>query len=219
VLFRAYEETYCPDSEILKKFPNEQKRVEKTVSFLKSYSDSQTIICLQEVSTSVVNELNRVYHETHSIFTHTISDNFVSSLNRGETCEDEHLVTLAPKDYVYEKGYAHPTSNGYLIVRNDRIRMVNCHLCPQKYTKDSILPYLLSEFGNPDTFIAGDFNEEHSVVDTNLNKVFKCPFYGETYKNEIIDQIIFSNKEYKYETNVIDSNNLSDHRMIILCIL
>jgi hypothetical protein len=204
VLYRAYEEKFNPNSEILSTYSREEDRVAQIVSLLKEHIDLDTVACLQEVSTPVILGLVKEFEKSHRIFSYNLR-------------EDEHLVTITPKEFKLENGYSHDTSNGYLEVTNGISQVINCHLLPQRYTKKNILEYLC-KMGNTkrDTFIAGDFNELHSKVKEKLQGKFTCPYYGRTYKHKAIDQIVFNAKPSEHTAQKINQVHISDHHMILL---
>jgi hypothetical protein len=203
VLFRKYEEEYYPNSKILEKYPNENERVTKIVAFLKENSNAQTVLCLQECSTQVLDSLVTIFKSTHFVYSYNIRDN-------------EHLVTITPKEFQMVWSGPHNTTNGYLIVYNGLYHIVNCHLLPQRYAKSSVMKRL-REFGEEYgiVFIAGDFNETHRNVKERLWMKYSCPYYGKTYKHKAIDQIVF-NLDMVYETSIIKQEYISDHHAISL---
>jgi hypothetical protein len=207
VLYRKYEEKYNPRSQILKTYPKEIDRVTAIVSKLKANVNSNTVICLQEASTNLINVVATVFATTHQIFATKIRDN-------------EHLVTVVPVNITVNCTYwSHGTSNGYIAIQSDLYHIVNCHLLPQRYAKSSVMEYLNEyESNNKNVFIVGDFNEKHNKIRNSLQTRFVCPYYGKTYKKKPIDHIIFdvTDKTCKYTPTLITQTNLSDHHAIML---
>jgi len=212
VLYRDYETKYNPTSKILT--VSEEERVCKIIELLKPQVESTTVICLQEVSSKVMMALFHAFEATHTIFSHNIR-------------EDEHLVTVTPKEYKLcfatveeQQRTENHTSNGFLTVSNDRYIIVNCHLIPQRYAKVNVLEHLLSfttsRKGNKTVFIAGDFNERQKIVKMTLGDHFTCPSYGRTYKKKPIDHIIFTKNIVNYTAGHILQNLISDHHAIKL---
>ena len=65
VLYRAYEEKFNPNSEILATYSREEDRVAQIVSLLKEHVDPDTVACLQEVSTPVILGLVKEFEKSH----------------------------------------------------------------------------------------------------------------------------------------------------------
>lgn len=206
VLYRGYEELYCPDSTILSAFPKETERVAEIVLMLSVVSqvDKDTVVCLQEVSSDVIAALLSQFGKSHTLFSHCVRN-------------DEYLVTIAPKHFVMEWSGSNDICNACLSVSNDLCRVVNCHLLPQRYAAADVMEYLL-ELQTDDklTLIAGDFNEVHKTVKERLHDKYVCPYYGKTYKKKAIDQIVFTpNCFAEYETGK-HMTDISDHHLIYL---
>jgi len=201
VLYRDYEEKYCPKSKVLSSYPDENDRIKNMLDLLKSNVTENTIICMQEVSDLVIKELNKTFGKEYSIFTYNIRDN-------------EHLVTITPRGFSKIAAFTNASTNGYIIVENDKFVVINCHLIPQRYSNVDVLSYLI-EFHktNSKIIIAGDFNEKHSIVKERLENYFTCPFYGNTYKKNPIDHIIF-NCFGEFTPEKVHQKYISDHHMI-----
>ena len=205
VLYRAYEEKYNPVSKILKTYPKEEDRVNGIISLIQVMSDNVTVICLQECSSAICDKLTTVFAKTHRVFTYNIQN-------------DEHLVTLASKEFKMIWKGTHETCRGYIAVHNDSVTIINCHLLPQRYAKSSVMKLLR---GFLDTysgvvFVAGDFNENHKKVKEKLGGYYVCPYYGKTYKKKPIDHIVFAIDEAQYKNTLIIQEQLSDHHAIML---
>jgi hypothetical protein len=205
VLYRAYEEEYYPDSTILKTYPKEEDRVNGIITLIQNKANNDTVICLQECSSTICEKLATAFAETHRVFAYNIRN-------------DEHLVTVAPKEFKMIRGGSHETSNGYLAVHNGPVTIINCHLLPRRYAKSSVMKHLqgfLDKYPGI-VFIAGDFNEIHKKVKEKLGEYYVCPYYGKTYKNKPIDHIVFTMDDAKYKTTLIKQDQLSDHHAIAL---
>ena len=202
-LYRKYEELYNPTSQILKTYPDDSERISDIVSVIQHVLTTKTVVCLQECNNQLFHLLQTNIN-THDIFKNTIRD-------------DECLITMTPKNtFVQEENMVHPSSNGYLTVSNDKYRIVNCHLIPQRYASVSVLDYIknIGTENGKTTIIAGDFNEYRQKISQELQNKYTIPKYGKTYKNREIDYIIINKKNLIYETLIIETN-LSDHRAII----
>lgn len=204
VLYRDYEKEYKPDSKILLAYPNEEEREDEIINMLNQNITLESVVCLQEVSQNLLDKIFEKFSQTYKIFFYNIR-------------YEEFLVTLTPFNFEMVSGYSNNTSNGYLIVKNNYMKIINCHLVPQCYTHENVLRYV-RKFSNDKllTFVAGDFNELYKVVRSRLQTNFICPYYGRTYKKKPIDQIIFNQSLYKYRSEKVLQRNLSDHRMIKL---
>jgi hypothetical protein len=202
ILLRKHEKKYQPKSIILKTYPNEKLRIQNIIYLLDSLITNQTIACLQEVSILTIALLLKKFEKTHNIFYYNIK-------------KDEFLVTITPPQFYILKKFKNKTSNGYLIVSNNIINIINCHLIPQKYTKQKVLPYISNLGNHKPTFISGDFNEIHKNIKNKL-KNWICPHYKKTYKKKSLDHIIFNKPIKHYKINNINSKNLSDHNLIYL---
>lgn len=202
ILYRKHEEKYNPNSIILKTYTNEKNRIIDTINLLQKYMKSDTIVCLQEVSYDAISILMRFFEHTHNIFFYNVR-------------KSEYLVTIAPRDFKLFKSYRNSISNGFLIIHNNKYFIVNCHLIPQRYTRYSVMDYLLNLLSQNELFIVGDFNELYKNIKKQLSKRYTCPYYGKTYKRKAIDQIIF-NIDISYTTRLIKQKNISDHHAIEL---
>jgi len=202
VLLRDHAEKYSPESEILSYWPHENYRENKIINILKIYSDNNSIIALQEVSSSLLEKLKTSFNNK-SMFTYQISDN-------------EYLVTITPESsYVQEPWIQNEIANGYLVVKKDKLLIINTHLIPQRYTKYNVLKYILNLPSDMNNIVAGDFNENWKKVNISLESKYKIPFFGNTYKKRQFDHIIFDkNLPYNYSINHILCENVSDHNLI-----
>jgi hypothetical protein len=119
VLFREYEETYNPNSSILKEWKNESEREDKIIKILKENSDDNSIILLQEVSQNLLEKIMNSFQEKQ-IFSYNVRSN-------------EFLVTITMKE-IFEKELIkqHDTANGYLSIVKNNLRIINTHLIPQR---------------------------------------------------------------------------------------
>lgn len=206
VLFRPYELKYNPSSLILNN--DESYRTKHIIAkLLENITNNTTAICLQEASSEFITMLrNNINHSIYDIFTYQIETN-------------EYLVTIAIKGYNLYNTFKHPTSRGYLVIRNHHTTIVNCHLKPQYCCKENIMDYLTCFYTtNKDVYIIGDYNEKYKNVKNSMyNTLFTVPFFGKTYKQRSIDHIVFYSVLYNnYKTDIIEKNTLSDHNGIIL---
>lgn len=200
-LYREYEEKYHPDSFILKKFSNEKDRINSIIKLLLSYTDNNCIICLQECSNILLEEIQKKF-KNNLIFYQNIRNN-------------EFLITITPLNFEKEVWSSHPSSNGYLVVKNGNFRIINTHLIPQEYVKKyCVLDYIMELPENYITVVAGDFNENWATVNLKLSRRFVVPKFGKTYKKWSIDHIILDKRieSYKKINNI--KNILSDHNAI-----
>lgn len=207
VLYRKYEERYNPNSLILHEYPEEFLRVIQIVAFIYNQMTKDTIVCLQEVSSMLLDALTSVFKHSHRIFDYQDS-------------REDFLVIIAPNNFYLDFCLSHKTSNGYISITDGNINVITCHLIPQRFISrnTNVLEYLRNLCkSNRKTFIAGDFNEQYKIVKSKLDNDFICPYYGKTYKRKALDHIIFkSSIEDKYLVNKIDNEFLSDHDMIVL---
>jgi hypothetical protein len=210
-LYRAYEQKYNPESEILRKYLNEDDRLEEITGIVSEYLDQYTVICLQECSLELI-ELLRPRIQTHTLFTHNIRD-------------EEYLVTMTPTTagFSQETCEVQPGANGCLIVSNHKYRVVNYHLIPQKYAQKGVkvLDYVRNLPQDKICIVAGDFNEKHKKVKNTLRDRYIVPFFGRTYRQRSIDHIIVDKSiklitTVNYTTRVIETDNVSDHKGILL---
>ena len=206
VLLRDYEEKYNPESKILTVWIDETQREDKIIDVISAHSNNDSIILLQEVSLSLLDKIKKIF-EYKLLFTHKITEN-------------EYLVTLTPYFYNKEEWLQNEVSNGYLVVKNNNLRIINTHLIPQRYVKYNVLDYILKLSNHIDTIIAGDFNENWKKVNTILESRYRVPFFGNTYKKRPIDHIIFDKRLlYTYTTTNVLCEKISDHNLIKLSIV
>lgn len=206
VLLRDHEERYNPDSTILSLWNQEKYREDKIINILEKYSDENSIILLQEVSLLLLKKIKDTFVDK-SIFTHQISEN-------------EYLTTITPLFYNKEEFEQIEGTNGFLIVIKDKIRIINTHLIPQRYTKHNVLKYILNLPLDIYNIIGGDFNESWKRVNNLLESRYDTPFFGNTYKKKQVDFIIFDKKlNYTYISEHILCENISDHNLIKIIIV
>jgi hypothetical protein len=202
-LVRKYEEKYNPTSLILKKYPEEQKRLTEIVDIIAGIITPDTIVCLQECSQALVEMLENTLGE-YRIFKKMIF-------------EDEFLVTIVKKDTNLEvEENSVPLRRGCLVLVNAFYRIINCHLVPQKYIEIPIFDNLKSIAKNDKiNFICGDFNSIY-LEKIFPKKYYTVPFFGTTYKKKSIDNIIVSRPNLDHTAYKIDPEQLSDHTIIKL---
>jgi endonuclease/exonuclease/phosphatase family metal-dependent hydrolase len=224
VLYREHEERYNPTSTILTTFTKEDDRCNSIIKFILENTNENTVICLQECSNKIILLLETNF-KTHNLYSQNIIKN-----------TDEYIITLLPKNihthtHTHTHTYTHINKVEYnvtitynlypfraiLILENDNIRIINCHLIPFKYSKIDIVKSF-TQFNDKLTIIAGDFNEEKKYVNRKLKHLYTIPSFGHTYKNKQIDYIIF-NKDYIYDCFTLDNHNISDHKPILLEII
>ena len=207
-LIRAYEEKYNPESDILKLYPDETVRTKEQFDFVIENA-TNSIVCLQECSGNLVTLLEEFFStRKFTVFKECISEEF-----------DEYLVTIAPPTFRKEKSFPFDGAHGLLIISNTQIRIVNCHLKPQKLAKTNILNYFKFYTSDRQLVICGDFNEKYQYVSKGLKKRYVIPKFGLTYRKKQIDYIMFENTSLVKTIQVIKKRTvispLSDHRMIL----
>jgi hypothetical protein len=203
-LFRQHDIKYNPMSETLRLYPDDNERNNNILSLIVNNSDKDTFICLQECSKELVELLKNNFSESHNIFICNVID-----------YEDEYLITLSPKWF---KCYQEDMSKypkiprGYIILEGETLRIVNCHLKPQRHC-DFDTMYIIKNLDKKITIISGDFNEELKIVRKKLTN-YTIPHYGKTYKKKQLDHIIINRNHVEITTSMIQVNYLSDHKMI-----
>ena len=223
VLYRKHEEHYNPQSEILKIYPEEENRLDAIVTFiitnvinsnsitssLDISSAPSTIICLQEVSLTLLKKLRTAFDPVN----YTI---FAYNLER-----EEYLVIIAPIDFQLLYSGKYMSAKACQIITNDKIRVVNCHLTPQRFCRIHPVEvlYALNKDRSIPLAVVGDFNEEYRLLRRQLgnNSEFILPYFHKTYKNKSIDQIILSHPDHFLEIKNpqhFPKGYLSDHNMI-----
>jgi hypothetical protein len=200
VLYRQYEEKYNPGSCILKNYPVESKRAENIVHVVKQYCKDKNVICLQECSEEILNLL------LENIIDYKV---FYSSFS----CKD-YIITIAPKDYDVEVSVEYPVCRGIVVIKNTNYRIANCHFIPNRILTTCVFSYVKNMPKNRINIVAGDFNEKYNIVKRILKK-HRVPWFGNTYKSKQIDHIVID-REKRFNTTLLDSNGLSDHKPILL---
>lgn len=214
ILYRKYEEKFNKDSEILKKYPDENKRILDIVDILFSLLYEDSIVCIQECSIDILLMIKNSIQNNYSLFFYHVR-------------HKEYIVTIAPKKYKFyiETSVKNDTrcANGILSIRNNNIRIVNCHLIPSIFSEKDPLSIFDSLDLSVSTFIAGDFNEIYSKLSKKTSEKYKAFFYGRTYRNRCIDNIIIDNKTasdtLSISTHNIKTTNISDHNIICLIVI
>ena len=201
-LLREYEKKYRPDSLILKRFPNEEERIDNIINLILDNIDNNCLVCLQECSKLLLKKIEKCFSNTHKIFNQNIREN-------------EYLITITPFGFKKRLWPFHPTANGYLVVENGKFRLVNTHLIPQEYVKFySVLDYIFYLPRDFITVVAGDFNANWMDIYNKLSNRFIIPNFGRTYKKSSVDHIIFDKEINMYRKLDTIKNILSDHNAI-----
>jgi endonuclease/exonuclease/phosphatase family metal-dependent hydrolase len=118
------------------------------------------------------------------------------------------------QEYILKSNYD-KIAHGYLILNNNNIKIINCHLIPRfAAKKDADIFSIIKENCKEKCIIAGDFNEKYKNLLKYLPE-FNIPYFGPTYKNKEIDHIIF-NFEAEVVASKINTYSVSDHEAIIL---
>ena len=106
-------------------------------------------------------------------------------------------------------------ARGYLVVSNNKMRIINCHLRPQQYVDSNVFDILREEKRDKLVIIAGDFNATNEDVNKALNNIYKIPKYGLSYmKKDDIDHIIH-NSTLKSTSYVINTDLLPNHDLLL----
>ena len=205
-MYVKYEMKYNPTSKILSNYPDESKRLLSICEIILENIDINTIICLQECSSDLLYLLMQ-----------KLSDYNIFSV---EIDKDVFMVTIShtsldfKQEHILKSNYD-KIAHGYLILNNNNIKIINCHLIPRfAAKKDMDIFSIIKENCKEKCIIAGDFNEKRN----NLLKYlpgFNIPYFGATYKNKEIDHIIL-NFEAEVVANKINTYSVSDHEAIIL---
>ncbi len=203
-LFREHDIKYNPDSKTLNMYPDNNERNKKIIDLIISNSDIDTFICLQECSEELVNMLKNKFIDSHNIYIQSVLD-----------YENEFLITLSPKWFkCYQQDITmYPNiPRGYIILEGEKFRIVNCHLKPQRHCNFDTMA-VIKRLDKKISIISGDFNEDLKNVRLRL-KDYTVPYFGKTYKKKQLDHIIINRNHVKTTTNMIDVNDLSDHKII-----
>jgi len=207
-MYIDYEKEYNPDSKILKDYPDDKKRLLEICEIVSKNINHDTIICLQECSTLLLSMLKNKIDAEFTIFSVEIdTDIFLVTIAH---------VSLSFKDELLPKHLYKNVAHGYLIVSNNDIKIINCHLKPKFVTKnnDSFL-VIKNSSQNKKCIVAGDFNDKSNIFKKYLEE-YTIPYFGPTYKNKReIDYIIF-NFKVKYEVKKLNTYPVSDHCAIFL---
>ena len=207
-MYINYEKKYNPNSQILLAYPDDGKRLLDICTIIVEYMSPDTIVCLQECSSKLIDFLMYKLDTSYAIFSQQID-------------EDVFMVTIAHKNLSFKivksltddyRLFAH----GYLVISNDTIKIINCHLMPKFVAKKNVFSIIKNSSPNDmKCIIAGDFNEKYKNI-TNQLQDYTIPFFGATYKkNKGIDHIV-CNFQGEFHTQKIDTYSVSDHLSIIL---
>ena len=206
-LYRDFEIKYEKDSEILKKYPQESKRILTQFLLIEKliHSDKDNIICLQECSDELYQLLREKLGESYKYFTEKHEDG-------------DMLVTITPLDYFR---CDMPVYTGFrlsMLVSNNTYDVLNCHLKPQFMIKGhNVLSSFKKLRVHNKTIICGDFNESYNNVQYALNRYYTVNNYGNTYKDKkCLDYILYDFKITEKTLYNLTQKNTSDHNIITL---
>lgn len=201
-LFRPYEEEYNPSSRILSSYPNEWKRTVELTRRIMKYVDCNTIICLQECSAELVKMLRESVKNANVFF------------ERAGTAE--YIVIIAPIGFSKENWKKKKFFHGLLVVSNEKYRIFNCHLVPQRYSETDNMGYVNNFPRDKITIVAGDFNEHFKAVASKLKDRYTVPQFGKTYKKKQIDHIVIDRDMISSIRRVENMKDISDHNAIAM---
>lgn len=207
-LYVNYEKKYNPESNILLNYPNDTDRLLDILKIILENINTDTVICLQECSYNLLNilkdNIDLIYY---NIFSQEIDI-------------DVFMITIAPVNYYFKmenmpKNKYEKIAHGYLVISNDNMRIINCHLIPKFAAKDDIYSFINETCSDKKSIIAGDFNEKYKNIVKYLQE-YSIPYFGPTYKKtKEFDQIIFNFKSI-FDIKKIDTYSVSDHCAILI---
>jgi hypothetical protein len=202
-----YEKKYNPNSQILIDYPDDNKRLLDICEIILKNIASDTIICLQECSEKLLFLLNDKIDKFYSIFSQEIDEGvFMVTIT--------HLsLSFSQEDFPLSKyeRFAH----GFLVVSNNNMKIVNCHLLPRFVAKGNVFSFIKDVSKDGKCIIAGDFNERYKNIVKNLPE-YSVPYFGSTYKtNKGIDHIIF-NFNADFTAEKLNTYKVSDHCAILV---
>lgn len=202
-LYINYEKKYNPSSSIIINYPNDNDRLRDICKIILENINNDTVICLQECSRNLLIILNdKVDLLSYNIFSQEID-------------EDVFMITISPVNFYFKienipKNDYEKLAHGYLIIYNDNIKIINCHLIPKFAAKGDIYPFINDTCVNKKCIVAGDFNEKYKNIIKYLRD-YTVPYFGSTYKqNKDYDQIVFNFKSI-FDIKKIDTYSVSDH--------
>jgi hypothetical protein len=135
---------------------------------------------MQECIIDFVNIVYEHFQDKYQIYTQLVDEEYA-----------EYVVTITSDLFIKEVRPISKVARGYLVISNDKMRIINCHLRPQQYVDSNVLDILREENRDKLVIIAGDFNETSVNVSKALNDIYKVPVYGLSYmKKDDIDHII-----------------------------
>ena len=144
-------------SSIIINYPNDNDRLRDICKIILENINNDTVICLQECSRNLLIILNnKVDLLSYNIFSQEID-------------EDVFMITISPVNFYFKienipKNYYEKLAHGYLIIYNDNIKIINCHLIPKFAAKGDIYPFINDTCVNKKCIVAGDFNEKYKNI-------------------------------------------------------
>jgi len=207
-LYINYEKKYNPGSSIIINYPNDNDRLLDILKIIIENINTDTIVCLQECSHNLLNILkNGIDLITYNLFSQEIDT-------------DVFMVTIAPVNYSFKmenilKNKYEKIAHGYLVISNDNMRIINCHLIPKFAAKGNIYSFINETCSDKKCILAGDFNEKYKNIIKYLQD-YTVPYFGPTYKKtKEFDQIVFNFKSI-FDIKKIDTYSVSDHSAILI---
>jgi hypothetical protein len=206
-LYINYEKKYNPNSQILLNYPDDTKRLLDICEIILINIKKDTIICLQECSGELLSFLNDKIDSSYTIFSQEID-------------EDVFIVTIAHTTFSFNyehvpKSIYETIAHGYLVITNNNMKIINCHLIPKFAAKGDMFSIIKDTSSEKKCIIAGDFNDKYKNIVKYL-KGYSIPCFGSTYKTKKdYDHIIF-NFDAECEIQKINTYSVSDHAAIII---
>lgn len=187
VLYRSFEEKYVPESDILKTY-EEPQRIIHQLNFLDQLLSKNNIVCLQEVSGDLLEEIKLKFGEHFDVSS-------IKHNREPQKCiyeykfPTEHLVTVSNKKHKlsFTDILNYDDKKGALIIGNDEYLIINVHL---PIYKDTV---------NPTETIVTTLYEQ--IIKNNLNKkIILCGDFNriydemliEIYNSSVADNCLFS---------------------------
>jgi hypothetical protein len=246
VLFRYHEEKYVPQSEVLKKFPDEANRINAQIALIKDAienSSSPLIISLQEVPGDLMLRLKEITTHNLHICKHNRQVQVIST--KWYTMdENEYLCTLIPKslgDFTQES-YEFGIGKSALILNQGSMMLINLHTRPGKdgiFSLNVTYKIFCSKFlaQDPQNFVViiGDMNNSYDNILTKMSShtkpysIHPVSYLEETTmrlpktphsfarSGHTCDHILFyGNSNHTLHACIYDVEWISDHNIVYL---
>lgn len=243
-LHRYHEEKYVPKSKVLSAYPSESQRIKDQLKMIKKISkkNKNIIICLQEVSGDLLDQIELHYSDNYIIHHYKHNRTPKKVIKKHYKDEGEYLVTMISTSFTMNTeiniDFKQFEKKGKALLSSilfDKFIIINAHISAfregEKELIDQVYNAFMKQYIECDILsniiLCGDFNrtlfETLSIFDkNNIYNKLSCFVdlntikpYTLPSKYKSIDNIIGFGKITFDNAKILDVKNISDHNILL----